>query len=106
MNLFKRKKKRLDPYSDVISEQEYVDEHIKSLRKKIDNLSERVWILETMSQVDFIFMHPSGGFYNEVEKTTMWDKEAREWLRKNGYSYIKVFEHHGELWVKQEKAKK
>lgn len=27
------------------------------------------------------------------------------WVRENGYSYIRYFEKHGELWVKEGKKK-
>lgn len=106
MNLFKRKKKRLDCYGNRLTEQQYVEYQFNYLSKRIDYLTEKIEILNTLNQVDHVFVDPNGGFYNEVENKNMWSKEARTWLKKNGYSYEKAFKDAGELWIREEKAKK
>ena len=106
MNIFKRKKKRINSWGNEITEQQYVDQEIEALGIRINFLYEKVEILEELNKEKHIFIH--NGMYVTIKEIRQWvdSPKAREWAKENGYSYMKTFKMHGELWIKETKAKK
>jgi len=97
MRIFKRKQRYWG--SNKVTEQKYIDYHLKQIKFELEVLVEELDILKGINKVDYIVLEKNG---TRIKGNWYETDSARKWVKENNYQFERIVKT-GELWIRKEK---